>query len=133
MYALLKNVWHATKVWRPRKSSNELVCIYLFKGNNGNTRRMCHICSKLTIKTPEWRQRRRLGFSIVNFEQILHTILVFLLLDLNKRMSEEKFTKIFWEIATSLWKSLEIRACFCSRPQTLSREIFGKDLASISC
>ena len=56
---------------------------------------MCHICSKLTIKTPEWRQRRRLGFSIVNFEQILHTILVFLLLDLNKRMSEEKFTKYF--------------------------------------
>ena len=56
---------------------------------------MCHICSKLTIKTPEWRQRRRLGFSIVNFEQILHTILVFLLLDLNKRMLEEKFTKYF--------------------------------------
>ena len=47
------------------------------------------------MKTPEWRQRRRLGFSIVNFEQILHTILVFLLLDLNKRMSEEKFTKYF--------------------------------------
>ena len=27
--------------------------IYLFKFNNGNTRAMCEICSKLTIKTPE--------------------------------------------------------------------------------
>ena len=26
---------------------------YLFKVNNGNTRLMCEICSKLTIKTPE--------------------------------------------------------------------------------
>ena len=56
---------------------------------------MSHICSKLTIKTPEQRQRRLLGFSIINFEQILHTILVLLFLALNKRMSEEKFTKYF--------------------------------------
>ena len=27
--------------------------IYFFKVNNGNTRTMCKICSKLTIKTPE--------------------------------------------------------------------------------
>ena len=27
--------------------------IYLFKGNNRNTRKSCKICSKLTIKTPE--------------------------------------------------------------------------------
>ena len=30
--------------------------IYLFKVNNKNTRKMCEICSKLTIKTPEWRR-----------------------------------------------------------------------------
>ena len=30
--------------------------IYLFKANNRNTRTMCEICSKLTIKTPERRQ-----------------------------------------------------------------------------
>ena len=42
--------------------------IYLFKVNNRNTRKMCVICSKLTIKTPE---RRRL-------------FLLFLLLTLNK-------------------------------------------------
>ena len=29
---------------------------YLFKANNGNTRTMCEMCSKLTIKTPEKRQ-----------------------------------------------------------------------------
>ena len=33
--------------------------IYLFKVNNGNTRTMCEICSKLTIKTPERRHRHR--------------------------------------------------------------------------
>ena len=30
--------------------------IYLFKVNNTKTRKMCKICSKLTIKTPEGRQ-----------------------------------------------------------------------------
>ena len=28
---------------------------YIFKFNNKNTRTRCEICSKLTIKTPEWR------------------------------------------------------------------------------
>ena len=32
------------------------VGIYLSKVNNGNTKTMCEICSKLTIKTPEQRQ-----------------------------------------------------------------------------
>ena len=34
------------------------------------TRIRCEICSKLTIKTPEWRQSRRFGVFIVNFEHI---------------------------------------------------------------
>ena len=29
---------------------------YMFKVNNGNTRTRCEICSKLTIKIPEWRR-----------------------------------------------------------------------------
>ena len=45
--------------------------IYLFKVNNGNSRTMCEICSKLTIKIPERR----------------HLSLVFLLLTLNSYMS----------------------------------------------
>ena len=44
--------------------------MYLLKGNNRNTRTRCEICSKLTIKTTEWRQWRRFGVYIVNFEQI---------------------------------------------------------------
>ena len=41
---------------------------------------------KLTIKTPERHQRRRSGVFIVNFENISHFFLVFLLLTLNKQM-----------------------------------------------
>ena len=40
------------------KSHGVPASIYWFKVNNENTRTMCQICSKLTIKTPE---RRRLG------------------------------------------------------------------------
>ena len=57
--------------------------IYLLKFNNRNTRTRCEICSKLTIKTPERRHWRRSGVFIVNFEHILHLVLVFLLLTLN--------------------------------------------------
>ena len=44
--------------------------IYLFKVINRNTRKRCEICSKSTIKTPEWRQWRRYSVFIVNFEHI---------------------------------------------------------------
>ena len=42
--------------------------IYLLKVNNRNT--MCEICSKLTIKTPEWRHALFQCF-IVNFEHVI--------------------------------------------------------------
>ena len=42
--------------------------IYLLKVNKRNTRTMCKVCSKLTIKTLEQRQWRRSGVFIVNFE-----------------------------------------------------------------
>ena len=41
------------------------------------------ICSKLTIKAPERRARRRSGAFIFNFKHISHLVLVFLLLTLN--------------------------------------------------
>ena len=44
---------------------------------------MCEICSKLTLKKPERRQWRRSGVFIVNFEHILHLVIVLLLLSLN--------------------------------------------------
>ena len=57
--------------------------IHLLKVNNSNTGTRCEICSMLTIKIPERRQWRRSGICIVNFEHILHLVLVFLLLTLN--------------------------------------------------
>ena len=43
--------------------------VYLFLVINGNTKKTCEICSKLTIKTPKQRQWRR-GISIVDLEQV---------------------------------------------------------------
>ena len=40
--------------------------IYLLKVNNGNTRTMCEICQKLTIKTPE---RRRLVLPLLTLNK----------------------------------------------------------------
>ena len=57
---------------------------YMFKVNNINTRTRREICSQLTIKTPERRQWRRSGVFIVNFEHILHLVLMFLLLILRR-------------------------------------------------
>ena len=59
------------------------VGIYLLNVNNRNTRTSCEICSKLTIKTPERHHWRHSDVFIVNFEHILHLVLVFLLLTLN--------------------------------------------------
>ena len=67
-----------------------IVAIYLLKVNNRNTRTRCKICSKLTIKLPE--RRRRSGNFIVNFEHILHLVLVFLLLTYNNLIN---FREIF--------------------------------------
>ena len=61
----------------------KLLNLKLPKVNNRNTRTRCETCSKLTIKIPERRQWRRSGIFIVNFEHILHLVLVFLLLTLN--------------------------------------------------
>ena len=53
--------------------------IFLFKVSNGNTKRMCRICSKLTIKTPKRRHWHHSSVIVVNFEQVLHTVRLFTL------------------------------------------------------
>ena len=72
--------------------------IYLFEVNNGNTRAMCEISSKLTIKTPEQHLWRRLCVFIINFEQISHIVLVFPLLTLNKQMPAGIYRSGGWEL-----------------------------------
>ena len=57
--------------------------IYLLKASNRNTRTRCEICSRLTIKTPEWSQWGLFGVFNVNFEHTSHLALGFLLLTLN--------------------------------------------------
>ena len=47
------------------------------------TTQQTFICSKLTIKTPKRRHRRRSGAFIVDFEHISHHFLLILLLTLN--------------------------------------------------
>ena len=59
-----------------------LAGIYLLKVNSRNSTTKCETCLKLIIKTPERCQWCRSGAFSVNFEHILHLILVFLLLTL---------------------------------------------------
>ena len=49
--------------------------IYFPKDNNGNTRAICEICSKLTIKTPERCHWRSFGVLNSNFEHVLDLFL----------------------------------------------------------
>ena len=53
-------------------SSILLAGIYLFKINNGNTKAMCKICSKLIIKTPERGHWYRSVIFVLNFEQVFY-------------------------------------------------------------
>ena len=58
--------------------------IYLFKVSSTNIRKRCEICSKLTIKTSEWRWWRGSDVFKDNFEYTSHLFLVFLFMSLNK-------------------------------------------------
>ena len=60
--------------------------IYLLKVNNRNTKTRCKICSKVTLKIPERRPKRRSGVFFVNFKHISHLVLLFLLLTLNMEL-----------------------------------------------
>ena len=53
-----KKMWHwvymITDIYQ--NENHNPAYIYLLKVNNRNTKRKCEICSKLAVKTPEWRQ-----------------------------------------------------------------------------
>ena len=76
-----------SKTWRvsaktARNNHNRPANIFLFKGNNENTRKRCEISSKLTMKTPELRHQDRLSVFIVNFGHIWQFFLTFVFLTL---------------------------------------------------
>ena len=77
-------IWNSMKMYRIEKSHSSPVNIYLLEVSNKNTQKRCEIYSKLTIKTPERRRWRWSGIFIVNFEQIWHFFVVFLLFTLNR-------------------------------------------------
>ena len=58
--------------------------ICLLNVKNRNMRKRSEICSKLTIKTPEWRPSHDSDVFIVKTLHILHLFLEFLLLTLNR-------------------------------------------------
>ena len=111
------------------------VGMYLFKVNNSNTRT---IYSKLTKKTTERRQLRCSGVSIANFKKILHIVLMFLLLTLNKKMPAGLVKNIFELIlcspcgsALEQWLSKIQNFGYCtevySEPSQISKmEIFAQ-------
>ena len=55
MLNIVKKIGRRFNLWFHQV--NHLGNIYLFKTNNRNTRKRGEICSKLTIKTPDRRQR----------------------------------------------------------------------------
>ena len=69
--------------------------IYLLKDNDGNTRTMGQICSKLTIKTPDV-----VLVFIVNFEQVSHIVLVFPWLTLNIQSPHSTRIQLFYYVNT---------------------------------
>ena len=69
--------------------------IYLFKINNRNIRKRWEICSKLIIKTPEWRQWRRSDIFTVNFEHISHLFSSVSIVDF-KQVNVSKW-RVWWK------------------------------------
>ena len=70
MRTLAKNWTRQCTIWRLGVNPTN---IYLFIVNDRNTSKMCEICAKLTIKTPERRPKNFTLFSsvsIVDFEQL---------------------------------------------------------------
>ena len=73
-----------------------LANIYLFKINNGNTRKSWEVCSNLTSKAPDRRHGRHSGDFIVNFEVTLQIFVLFLLLTLNRKIFSWKLKNILF-------------------------------------
>ena len=78
--------------------------ICLFKIKDVNNRTMGETCSKLKIRPPELRQWRRSGVFMNRFEQVSHILMVFLLLNLTKKM----LAGINWFLLTKIKWTWEV-------------------------
>ena len=87
----------------------------MLKVSNGNSRKKCEICSKLTIKTPEWRHWCCSGVFIVDFEQV-NGQQVFQLFSYGCSVFQDtgSFSLDFYDVLTSLknTKSWQIQICW---------------------
>ena len=59
-------------MWEQISKNNFPTGIYLFKVNNENARTASEICSKLPIKTTEWRHWRRFGIFFLTLDNFTH-------------------------------------------------------------
>ena len=81
--------------------------VYLFQVNNGDTRTVFEICSKLIIKTPDRRHSRIYGISIVNFEPI-YQYCYGIFPCWHDTYDHQLMTSLFWFIETNFyWKTKE--------------------------
>ena len=84
LHIISRRYCHNRCVWLNWKLDQTSIC--LFNVDNGDTRTMCQICSKLTIMSPERHQWCRSGVFIVKLEQTSHIDMLLQLLTLNKRI-----------------------------------------------
>ena len=93
----------------PNNFAQIQVNIYSFKVNNRNTRKMCEICSKLIIETPERRYWCSPGVFIVNFQYTEHLFLVVLLLLWTGKSFPRYFPLFYFSV---FWSPLQyLRKC----------------------
>ena len=84
---LLKIRYYFVHVWPVVFSNICYANIYLFKINDGKSKTIWEICSKLIIETPGWRRWDHFGVFVFNFKQMSNIDLAFPLLPLNKQIS----------------------------------------------
>ena len=103
-----KSVEHLSTIHCPRR--------HLLVLNNGNTRTMCEICSKLTIKIPLRHHWSCFGIFILNIEMIPHTSVSILTLNKSCRLEGESCSTDLREISAACnsvkKESLNIRAIY---------------------
>ena len=91
------------RVFSENYFSQNLAGNYLLRVSNRNTRARCEICSKLTIKTPEQCKWHCSSVFNVDFEHILHLVLVFLLLTLKMSLPAGKLQTKVHKTFISKW------------------------------